>query len=286
MHREGYWCRHHLESPEERLGLPGMAQLHSVQRPATWRRNTHYVHVFYEVGSPKASATTTRIIPYRHLKFKVYTGGPRSVDIRVTTTTHHPMVGRSSVQPTDIKHPDYFHKVVDCQWACPAHTPVPEYIRLIAAGPLRATPTWSTGSPTSSPASSGAPATVLRARVPARPRRGEQRREARAGRDLPPEARRRRLQGRHPRSACRSRASKNGKRIACVGAGPASLTVARDLAPLGYHVTVFDADHTRRRHDPHADPALPPARGGHRRGGRLHPRPRRRVHAAASASIR
>src|SRR5258708_23969682 len=38
------------------------------------------------------------------------------------------------VQPTDIKDPDYFHKAVDCQWACPAHTPVPEYIRLIAAG--------------------------------------------------------------------------------------------------------------------------------------------------------
>ncbi len=36
--------------------------------------------------------------------------------------------------PTDITNPDYFHKVVDCQWACPAHTPVPEYIRLIAAG--------------------------------------------------------------------------------------------------------------------------------------------------------
>jgi len=38
------------------------------------------------------------------------------------------------LQPTDIQDPDYFHKVVDCQWACPAHTPVPEYIRLIAAG--------------------------------------------------------------------------------------------------------------------------------------------------------
>ena len=38
------------------------------------------------------------------------------------------------MNPTDIAHPDYFHKVVDCQWACPAHTPVPEYIRLIAAG--------------------------------------------------------------------------------------------------------------------------------------------------------
>ena len=38
------------------------------------------------------------------------------------------------MKPTDIAAPDYFHKVVDCQWACPAHTPVPEYIRLIAAG--------------------------------------------------------------------------------------------------------------------------------------------------------
>ncbi len=38
------------------------------------------------------------------------------------------------LKPTDIANPDYFHKVVDCQWACPAHTPVPEYIRLIAHG--------------------------------------------------------------------------------------------------------------------------------------------------------
>ena len=38
------------------------------------------------------------------------------------------------VRPTDVADPDYFHKVVDCQWACPAHTPVPEYIRLIAQG--------------------------------------------------------------------------------------------------------------------------------------------------------
>lgn len=36
------------------------------------------------------------------------------------------------MKPTDITNPEYFHKVVDCQWACPAHTPVPEYIRLIA----------------------------------------------------------------------------------------------------------------------------------------------------------
>ena len=36
--------------------------------------------------------------------------------------------------PTDTGDPAYFHKVVDCQLACPAHTPVPEYIRLIAQG--------------------------------------------------------------------------------------------------------------------------------------------------------
>ena len=38
------------------------------------------------------------------------------------------------MQPTEVANPEYFHKVVDCQWACPAHTPVPEYIRLIAQG--------------------------------------------------------------------------------------------------------------------------------------------------------
>src|ERR1019366_2074730 len=42
--------------------------------------------------------------------------------------------GSLSLQPTEFRNPDYFHKVVDCQWACPAHTAVPEYIRLIAAG--------------------------------------------------------------------------------------------------------------------------------------------------------
>ena len=42
--------------------------------------------------------------------------------------------GQVGMKPTDISAPDYFHKVVDCQWACPAHTPVPEYIRLIAEG--------------------------------------------------------------------------------------------------------------------------------------------------------
>jgi hypothetical protein len=46
----------------------------------------------------------------------------------------HCAAGDVCLQATDIHAPDYFHKVVDCQWACPAHTPVPEYIRLIAAG--------------------------------------------------------------------------------------------------------------------------------------------------------
>ena len=62
-------------------------------------------------------------------------------------------------------------------------------------------------------------------------------------------------------TACRSRPStKNGKRIALIGAGPASLTVARDLLPLGYHVTIYDQDTNRGRHDAHADPEIPPAR--------------------------
>ena len=52
--------------------------------------------------------------------------------INVTTIGDAPR--RQELHPTDIRNPDYFHKVVDCQWACPAHTPVPEYIRLIAAG--------------------------------------------------------------------------------------------------------------------------------------------------------
>ena len=93
--------------------------------------------------------------------------------------------------PTDIGNPDYFHKVVDCQWACPAHTPVPEYIRLIAAG--RYTDAymvnWHSNVFPGDPRPHLRP--PLRAGLPARPRRG------RAGRDLPAEARRRRQQGRH-----------------------------------------------------------------------------------------
>ena len=39
-----------------------------------------------------------------------------------------------SMKPTDTSDPTYFHRVVDCQWGCPAHTDVPEYIRMIAQG--------------------------------------------------------------------------------------------------------------------------------------------------------
>ena len=187
------------------------------------------------------------------------------------------------MQPTDIANPDYFHKVVDCQWACPAHTPVPEYIRLIAAGRYADAymVNWE---------SNVFPGILGRTcDRPCEPacRRGRVEEDAgsRAGRDLPPEARRRRLQGRHPRPRCRKPAERsNGKRIAWSAPGPASLTVARDLAPLGYELRGVRRRPARRRHDPHADPALPPARGGDRRGGRLHPRPRRRVRGSASAS--
>ena len=100
------------------------------------------------------------------------------------------------MQPTDIRDPDYFHKVVDCQWACPAHTPVPEYIRLIAAGRYADAfmINWQSnvfpgilGRTCDRP---------VRARLPPRPGGGG------AGRDLPPEAGRRGLQGRHHAAGC------------------------------------------------------------------------------------
>ena len=69
---------------------------------------------------------------------------------------------------------------------------------------------------------------------------------------------------------------KNGKRIALIGAGPASLTVARDLLPLGYDVRDVRRRRQGRRHDAHPDPALPPARNRHRRRGRADPRHGRR----------
>jgi formate dehydrogenase (NADP+) beta subunit len=141
-----------------------------------------------------------------------------------------------SMKPTDISTPDYFHKVVDCQWACPAHTPVPEYIRLIAAGRYSDAymVNWK---------SNVFPGILGRT----------------CDRPCEPACRRVRVEN-EPVAICRLKrvaadfkddirarlpkpaAAKNGKRIALVGGGPASLTVARDLAPLGYHCVVFDQD--------------------------------------------
>ncbi|MBV9331913.1 MAG: FAD-dependent oxidoreductase, partial [Alphaproteobacteria bacterium] len=138
--------------------------------------------------------------------------------------------------PTDIKDPNYFHKVVDCQWACPAHTPVPEYIRLIAEGRYSDAymVNWH---------SNVFPGVLGRT----------------CDRPCEPACRRGRVED-EPVAICRLKrvaadakddirarlpqapATKNGKRIALIGAGPASLTVARDLLPLGYHVTIYDAD--------------------------------------------
>jgi formate dehydrogenase (NADP+) beta subunit len=149
--------------------------------------------------------------------------------------------------------------VVDCQWACPAHTPVPEYIRLIAAGRYSDAymVNWKSnvfpgilGRTCDRPCE---PA-CRRGRVEEQPGR-----TPRAGRDLPPEARRRRLQGRHPVALAEAAGSHERQARRLRRRRAASLTVARDLAPLGYHVTVFDARSEGRRHDPHADPALPAA---------------------------
>jgi len=146
------------------------------------------------------------------------------------------------LKPTDIGAPDYFHKVVDCQWACPAHTPVPEYIRLIAAGRYDdaymvnwhsnvfpgilgrtcdrpCEPACRRGRVEENNGEKPEPVAICRLKRVAADNKGD-------------------VKARMPKPA----AKKNGKRVACVGAGPASLTVARDLAPLGYQVTVFDQD--------------------------------------------
>lgn len=150
------------------------------------------------------------------------------------------------MKPTDVSHPDHFHKVVDCQWACPAHTPVPEYIRLIAAGRHSEAylVNWK---------SNVFPGILGRTcDRPCEPacRRGRVEEGGVAGEGTPPEpvaiCRLKRVAADH-KDDIRARlprapAEKNGLRVACIGAGPASLTVARDLAPLGYAVTVFDQD--------------------------------------------
>ena len=138
--------------------------------------------------------------------------------------------------PTRTDGPDYYHKVVDCQWACPAHTPVPEYIRLIAEGRYSDAYmiNWK---------SNVFPGVLGRT----------------CDRPCEPACRRGRVED-EPVAICRLKrvaadnkddissrlpppaANRNGKRVALVGAGPAALTVARDLAPLGYDLVVYDRD--------------------------------------------
>ncbi|HEX9930374.1 MAG TPA: FAD-dependent oxidoreductase [Pyrinomonadaceae bacterium] len=138
------------------------------------------------------------------------------------------------MKPTDIKDPEYFHKVVDCQYACPAHTPVPEYIRLIAEG--RYTEAYMINWD-----SNVFPGILGRT----------------CDRPCEPACRRGRIEA-EPVAICRLKRvaadnkngvkelmpqapfKSNGKKIALIGAGPASLTVARDLAPLGYELHLFD----------------------------------------------
>jgi formate dehydrogenase (NADP+) beta subunit len=145
-------------------------------------------------------------------------------------------VVEEEMKNTDITAPDYFHKVVDCQWACPAHTPVPEYIRLIADGRYSDAymVNWK---------SNVFPGILGRTcDRPCEPacRRVRVEKEAvaicrlkRVAADYKDD-----IRARLPRPATQ----KNGKRIALVGGGPASLTVARDLAPLGYTCVIFDQD--------------------------------------------
>ncbi|MHB1588804.1 MAG: FAD-dependent oxidoreductase, partial [Metallibacterium scheffleri] len=150
------------------------------------------------------------------------------------------------MQPTDIRKPEYFHKVVDCQWACPAHTPVPEYIRLIAAGRYGDAymVNWESNV---FPGILGR--TCDRPCEPAcRRGRVEENNGSVPDKSRPePVAicRLKRVAADH-KDDIRARLPKpgkpNGRRVACIGAGPASLTVARDLAPLGYHISVFDSD--------------------------------------------
>ncbi|MEX2481778.1 MAG: FAD-dependent oxidoreductase, partial [Gammaproteobacteria bacterium] len=140
------------------------------------------------------------------------------------------------MEPTDIGNPDYFHKVVDCQWACPAHTPVPEYIRMIAEGRYADAymVNWQ---------SNVFPGILGRTcDRPCEPacRRGRVEEEPVAICRLKRVAAD--YKGNVTKRMPRKARNRNGKRVACIGAGPASLTVARDLAPLGYDVVVFDGE--------------------------------------------
>lgn len=138
------------------------------------------------------------------------------------------------MKPTDIKDPEYFHKVVDCQYACPAHTPVPEYIRLIAEGKYSEAymVNWE---------SNVFPGILGRT----------------CDRPCEPACRRGRIEE-EPVAICRLKrvaadnkddvkaympkipSKGNGKKVALIGGGPSALTVARDLAPLGYEIHLYD----------------------------------------------
>ena len=139
------------------------------------------------------------------------------------------------MKATDVRDPDYFHKVVDCQWACPTHTPVPEYIRLIADGRYADAYmiNWESnvfpgilGRTCDRPCEPACrrgrveeePVAICRLKRVAADYKGD-------------------ITARLPRPA----PMRNGFRVACVGAGPASLAVARDLAPAGYEVVVYDS---------------------------------------------
>ena len=138
------------------------------------------------------------------------------------------------MNPTDVSQPQYYHKVVDCQWGCPAHTNVPEYIRLIAQGRY-------TDSYMLNRMSNVFPGILGRT----------------CDRPCEPVCRRARVDGK-PVAICRLKRvasdlkddiqdrlpaipdQKNGKRVALIGAGPASLTVANDLMPLGYECVIYE----------------------------------------------
>ena len=138
------------------------------------------------------------------------------------------------MEPTNDQDPNYYHKVVDCQWACPAHTNVPGYIRLIAQS--RFTDAYMLNRE-----SNVFPGILGRT----------------CDRPCEPACRRDRVDG-SPVAICRLKrvasdlkddisdllpvipTTKNGKRVACIGAGPSSLTVANDLLPLGYEVVMYE----------------------------------------------
>ncbi|MBL4617304.1 MAG: FAD-dependent oxidoreductase, partial [Robiginitomaculum sp.] len=138
------------------------------------------------------------------------------------------------MKPTNTSNPDYFHKVVDCQWACPAHTPVPEYIRLIAQGKYSEAYLLNRQSNVFP---------GILGRVCDRPCEPACRR-VRVEETPVAICRLKRVAADHRGDISEHLPKKpsvtNGKRIALVGAGPASFTVANDLAPMGYECTIYE----------------------------------------------